>query len=177
MNKIYETQILVTELAARAGGDAVVARKIDTVRVVGQTEPVEIIEVRAAAEQASDGNRRLQSRYAEALALYERKEWANARDAFEAVTRPPDPDAPSDVMARRCADFISSPPRSRAGRRLKSRNQVTIRSYQFSSLLILDWTLDNVLSLMTTCLATIFPDRSTRKLSGNPVTPQALAAV
>lgn len=109
-NKIYKTQILVTARTAREAGDAVISRKIDTVRVVGRLEPVEIVEVLALTDDASDRTRRLNAGYAEALTLYKAKDWVRARDAFEAVTREPEADGPSVVMARRCTELMTSPP-------------------------------------------------------------------
>lgn len=110
VNKIYNTQILVTARTAQEAGDAVISRRIDTVRVVGRSEPVEIVEVLASADDPSHCPGHLQARYAKALTLYEARDWASAREAFEACARESEADGPSEVMARRCTEFIASPP-------------------------------------------------------------------
>ncbi len=52
-NKAYGTSILVSEDTMRAAGDAVVARRVDIVRVVGRAQPVRLYEPLAPRETAS----------------------------------------------------------------------------------------------------------------------------
>lgn len=58
-NKAYGTSILVSEDTMRAAGDAVVARRIDIVRVVGRAQPVRLYEPLAPRETASAEDLRL----------------------------------------------------------------------------------------------------------------------
>lgn len=58
-NKAYGTSILVSEDTMRAAGDAVVARRVDIVRVVGRAQPVRLYEPLAPRESASAEDLRL----------------------------------------------------------------------------------------------------------------------
>jgi adenylate cyclase len=53
-NKAYGTSILVSEDTMRAAGDAIVARRVDVVRVVGRAQPVRLYEPLAPRETATD---------------------------------------------------------------------------------------------------------------------------
>jgi adenylate cyclase len=58
-NKAYGTSILVSEDTMRAAGDAVAARRVDIVRVVGRAQPVRLYEPLAPRETASAEDLRL----------------------------------------------------------------------------------------------------------------------
>lgn len=58
-NKAYGTSILVSEDTMRAAGDAVVARRVDIVRVVGRAQPVRLYEPLAPRETANAEDLRL----------------------------------------------------------------------------------------------------------------------
>lgn len=111
VNKVYGTQILVDARTSAEAAGAVVTRKIDTVRVVGRSVPVELFEVLARKEDAD----RLRSRcdaYANALALYNVRDWPAARSAFDSILRDHPSDNPSRTMADRCEVFIEQPPQA-----------------------------------------------------------------
>ena len=58
-NKAYGTAILVSEDTMAAAGDAIVARRVDTVRVVGRAQPVRLFEPLAPRETADAEQLRL----------------------------------------------------------------------------------------------------------------------
>jgi adenylate cyclase len=58
-NKAYGTSILVSEDTMQAAGEAVVARRVDIVRVVGRAQPVRLYEPLAPREAASAEDLRL----------------------------------------------------------------------------------------------------------------------
>jgi class 3 adenylate cyclase len=105
VNKVYKTQILTTAQTAKEAGDAIIFRKIDTVRVVGRADPVELYEVLAEAKTTSDWAIALRDSYAKALAHYEQRHWPEAKAAFEEVLRKHLSDHPSEIMAARCEAF------------------------------------------------------------------------
>ena len=81
------------------------ARKIDTVRVIGRREPVELYEV-LGETNATDGEMaRRRDAFARALALYAKRQWEEARIAFERVE-----EAPAIALAGRCAVFQEQDP-------------------------------------------------------------------
>ena len=106
VNKVYNTQILVTSCTARDAGDSIVTRKIDAVRVMGRAKPVDLYEVLASIEESNNHTDRLREGYRQALTLYESRDWPAAKVRFEALWRDCDADGPSRVMARRCATLL-----------------------------------------------------------------------
>jgi len=58
-NKAYGTSILVSEDTMQAAGAAIVARRVDIVRVVGRAQPVRLYEPLAPREMATDEDLRL----------------------------------------------------------------------------------------------------------------------
>ena len=104
------TRLLVTGETARQADHSIMSRKIDTVRVKGRSEPVELFEVLGHAESEDAGLEGLRAAYAEALAWYERREWRRAGEAFESVARTWGGDGPSLVMGERCVGFSQREP-------------------------------------------------------------------
>ena len=100
-NKVYGTSIMVHEETVAAAGSGFLFRELDTVRVVGQRNPVSVFELVCLAEEAGpELLARLRS-YAESLELYRAGEFAAAGAKFDATG-----DAPSREMSRRCSEFI-----------------------------------------------------------------------
>jgi class 3 adenylate cyclase len=113
LNKLYGTQVLVTERTAREAEGVVFVRRVDRVRVVNRIEPVELYEVLGERDDAatSDGDARQRCEaYAEALARYERRAWAEAGVAFRGMCQHWPHDAPARAMAQRCVAFEESCP-------------------------------------------------------------------
>jgi adenylate cyclase len=102
-NKVYGTQILVDARTAKDVGGSIVTRKIDTVRVIGRGEPVELFEVLGEVG-AIDGLARIE-KYGQAMSLYTARRWREAREQFSGID-----DAPSKVLTARCERFVQSDP-------------------------------------------------------------------
>jgi adenylate cyclase len=90
-------------------------RRIDTVRVVGRTEPVETVEIMAPKGQLSEDLSLMRELYHQGLELYRQQKWDEAiakfmeSDKFEEVF-PTRPTTPSRVYIERCALFKAKPP-------------------------------------------------------------------
>ncbi len=110
LNKLYHTQILTHESTITTAGDAILARRIDRVRVVGRREPVDVFEVLAPSNAAVAAATQRCQAYAAALRLYEARDWSAARTAFEAIAAATPDDGPERVMAQRCAKFDAAAP-------------------------------------------------------------------
>jgi class 3 adenylate cyclase len=104
-NKLYGTQLLVTGRTVREAGDSIVARRIDTVRVIGRSEPVELYEILAPADTADGRHGSRLEQYQSSLELYQARRWSEARERFERIDDPP-----SRAMAARCAELADQPP-------------------------------------------------------------------
>ncbi len=105
-NKVYATALLVSEATRAAAGDAVLAREIDLVRVVGRAQPVRLFELVAEAGAASQEQRAFLARWSAALARYRARDFAAAAEAFSACA----PDPAAAVLAARAAAFAAAPP-------------------------------------------------------------------
>ncbi len=105
-NKLYGTRILISETTRAQAGDAILAREIDCVRVVGRTRPVRLFEPLAAAREAGPELRAFAARWDESLALYRAREFSAAARAFAALA----PDAAAAVLAARAEAFALAPP-------------------------------------------------------------------
>jgi class 3 adenylate cyclase len=104
-NKEYGTGILVSHDTWQRAQDAVEAREIDTVRVVGRTEPVRVYELLARKGQLDATALSLKENFEEGLRRYRARDWDVAEAAFK---RNPD-DAPSKVMLARIALWRADP--------------------------------------------------------------------
>jgi len=98
-----------------AGPDKFEWRDIDKVKVVGKTEPVEAVEIMAAAGELPEDLQRMKAVYDEGLALYRQQDWDKARKKFQKSEGleevfPKRPTNPSRVYIERCEYFKANPP-------------------------------------------------------------------
>jgi class 3 adenylate cyclase len=105
-NKQYGTRILISEATRAQAGDAILAREVDCVRVVGRAQPVRLFEPLAPAGEASDAQRALAARTAQAFAHYRAREFSAAAREFAACA----PDAAAELLRARAEAFAASPP-------------------------------------------------------------------
>ncbi|HSA89176.1 MAG TPA: adenylate/guanylate cyclase domain-containing protein [Burkholderiales bacterium] len=104
-NKEYGTGILVSQDTWTMAQDAVEAREIDTLRVVGKTEPVRVYELLGKKGGLDAAMLSLKENFEEGLERYRARDWDAAEAAFK---RNPD-DPPSKVMLARIARFRQDP--------------------------------------------------------------------
>jgi len=107
LNKVYGTEILVTDATVEAAGDGFLFRQLDRVRVKGKSEAVALHEL-MAAEPAPAEVREIVERFAAALALYQGRDFTAAEAAFaEMAARG---DGPAALYVERCARYRAAPP-------------------------------------------------------------------
>lgn len=111
LNKVYGTEIILAENTARLVDGAFVVRELDTVRVLGRTQPVRIYELMAGAGTAlSPEQQQVLALYAAGLEAYRHQDWSEALTLFEkALTLRPD-DGPCRAMLERATLFQEVPP-------------------------------------------------------------------
>ncbi len=108
-NKFFGTRILVNGPAWEAGNDGLLGRPIGKVIVVGKTEPVEIWEPLARADDADDAMRQLVEDFTKGVELYAAGDFEAARDCFIATIGRCD-DAASRAYLGFCEAAINDPP-------------------------------------------------------------------
>ena len=101
--KVYGTRTLVSEDTLTAARGAVLARELDLLRVKGKQRPVRVFELVGPAGTPPPPH---VTRFAEGLAHYRARRFAEARAAFAAS---PD-DAPSQRFTERCEALLLAPP-------------------------------------------------------------------
>jgi len=109
-NKIYDTRALISEATNQLAADAVETREIDTVRVVGKTEPQRIFELLGRKGEVARERLDLRDAYAEALEAYRDGAWEAARAGFETCLSIVPCDGPSKVFLNRITRFCTTAP-------------------------------------------------------------------
>ncbi len=109
-NKEYGCRILVSEATLAAASDAVEAREIDRVAVLGQNRPQAVFEIMARKGELSPAQIELRDRFSEGLACYRRRQWLESRRAFDAALAVVPNDGPSITFINRLDKFTLHPP-------------------------------------------------------------------
>jgi class 3 adenylate cyclase len=109
-NKGYGSRCLISERAMVAAGDAIETREIDRLVVLGQTQTETVFELMGNKDELTPQRLALRDRYAQGLAAYRARRWADARIAFNAALEAVPDDEPSKSMMKRMADFDAHPP-------------------------------------------------------------------
>lgn len=89
LNKQYGTRILISGETEALARDAIEAREIDLVAVVGKSEPIRIFELLAPRGGLSPKHAVRRDRFEAALTAYRTRDWPAAREGFEACTDDP----------------------------------------------------------------------------------------
>ena len=111
LNKVYGTDIIISENTARLVDGAFVLRELDMVRVLGRAQAIRLYELigKTGIALEPEHERALQA-YAEGLEAYRKGKWSDALSLFQqALTVRPE-DKASRTMAQRCLAYQVSPP-------------------------------------------------------------------
>ncbi len=109
LNKVYGSNIIISEETYREVKDKLVCRQLDAVKVKGKNRPVKIFELLAK----EDGDKRylkLAESFESALGLYTARKWMEAIEAFEGVLKIRPNDPPAQLYIKRCKALYQSPP-------------------------------------------------------------------
>jgi len=112
-NKTFGTRIMIGEDTADGLAESHLLRRLDRLIVQGKTLPVKVFEVIARRGEAAAEDIAHVDEFHSALALYYRRRFAAARDAFAAMA---DRDPAARLYADRCAHYIETPPPPRWNR-------------------------------------------------------------
>jgi adenylate cyclase len=112
LNKLYGTQILISEETHREVGDAFVCREIDCVRVKGKKRPVVVYELLCRrAEDAGGRAAHVAGAFTQAFMAYRGRRFGDAIAVLEAVrTNHGDADLALDGFIARCRALLADPP-------------------------------------------------------------------
>ena len=109
-NKVYSTYSMISEATLRMCEDFIDVRELDTIRVVGKSEPVGVYELLDRKNQTSPEKANVVESFTSALDLYKAGNFADAKSGFEATLGINPDDGPSQTYVERCQLFIDSSP-------------------------------------------------------------------
>ena len=111
VNKVYGTEIIVSETTLAPTRDRFLARELDRVRVKGKTEPVNVFELIEDIEFASESQKKVVEYYDSGLQWYREQAFQKAMESFEKVLEINTADGPTLYHLKRCRAFAQSPPK------------------------------------------------------------------
>lgn len=115
LNKVYGSQLLVTDAVANEVKDRFLFRSLDRVVPAGTTVPVELLELLGECDPSAEfaatpADYALVEEWDRCLALYLARSWSQAVAAFEQfLARHPD-DGAARLYVDRCKKYAESPP-------------------------------------------------------------------
>jgi adenylate cyclase len=104
-NKVYGTRILISERSRLLAGDLIEVREIDSVRVVGKSEPERIFELLGHKGNVAPERLELRDTFGAALADYREQRWDKAADGFRDCLTIVPGDAAAQVFLDRIAQY------------------------------------------------------------------------
>lgn len=110
VNKMYGTNIIISEDTFELAKSKVIARELDAIRVQGKALPVRIYELVARRDRGvMPEQTALMKHFARGLEYYRLQEWRNAILEFRRVLEFKKEDGPAIEFLRRCEVFMQSP--------------------------------------------------------------------
>jgi class 3 adenylate cyclase len=109
-NKVYGTQTLMTAETNALLNQNIVTREIDVILVPGKNEPKNVFEIMGMTGMLTPALTELKEKYAEGLALFRKRDWENATNAFNRCLELNASDGPSSVFIKRIEYFKMNPP-------------------------------------------------------------------
>ena len=110
LNKVYGTEILISDETYAACGDAFETRLIDFVVVKGKTEAVQIRELIAEKGDIAPTDLEFIRAFEYAAGYYQRRDWEKALQLFQNCLQMRPEDRPSNIFLERCQGFLINPP-------------------------------------------------------------------
>ena len=109
LNKVLGTRLLASQETIE-GLPAFATRPLGTYLLAGKTKPVSIVELLGFEAEQNSESRALCRSFADALARYHERQFADAGERFAAILTAAPGDGPARFFARRCADLLVTPP-------------------------------------------------------------------
>src|SRR5579885_2300776 len=109
-NKIYGTQILISDKTYELAKGEIIGRELDIIRVVGKTRPVRIYELVSERGKLDDGRMEVLEGFRSGVNLYREQKWSEAGEYFRKILDSDPHDRPSQEYLRRCKEYENSPP-------------------------------------------------------------------
>ncbi|MBF0614712.1 MAG: CHASE2 domain-containing protein [Magnetococcales bacterium] len=109
-NKFYASDLMVSGVTYEQAKEAVEARPLDVIRVVGKKEPVPIYQLLALKGQLTSEQQQMLVFYLRGLELYRQRAYVEAIVQFEEALRIMPEDGPARTYVERCREYLENPP-------------------------------------------------------------------
>ena len=110
LNKLYGTQILISDPAHQAARESIIARPVGVVQVKGKRQCVEVWEPLCLQSEEDAVSRELAGLFVQGLAAYVARDFRGAAEQYKAALRLRPEDEPAAVLLERCREFLRAPP-------------------------------------------------------------------
>lgn len=109
-NKVYGTEILISEATYRRVKEKVVARELDLLQVKGKTQPTRIYELVGLIKNVPPLRLRQIQNFQAAVELYQRRKFRESLGIFKRLLEESPGDAAVQLYVDRCRVFLRKPP-------------------------------------------------------------------
>jgi adenylate cyclase len=110
LNKLYGTEILISDPRGEALRDGIVARPVGLVQVKGKRQGVEVWEPLCLASEDDAVARELARLFVDGLGTYLERDFRGAAERYKAALRLRPEDKPAALLLERCREFVRAPP-------------------------------------------------------------------
>ncbi|HEY2827870.1 MAG TPA: adenylate/guanylate cyclase domain-containing protein [Pirellulales bacterium] len=110
LNKVYRTEIIISESTYQQAKREIVARPLDCVSVKGRNTPVLVYELLGMRGETAPSVAQFVEQYGEALAHYRERRWADCRGELDEILQTHAGDGPAQLLMRRCHEYLCNPP-------------------------------------------------------------------
>lgn len=110
LNKIYGTQIIISQMTFMAVKDMFLCRKLDAVKVKGREESIFIYELCSKVSEATEKEKEFISIFETGLNHYFEKQWEKAVMCFQRAAEINKDDKATQLFILRCETFRHEPP-------------------------------------------------------------------
>jgi adenylate cyclase len=110
VNKQYKTYTMISQFTYEHAKEGIETRKLDSIRVMGKKEPVDIYEVLGKKGEMDENIREILSLFNQGIGHYEQRQWQEGITCFEQALKIHPEDGPSSTYLERCRGFLETPP-------------------------------------------------------------------
>lgn len=109
-NKVYSSDIMISQSTYAQVEDVVDVRELDTIRVVGISEPVTVYQLLDRKNRVAGKQADLVESFQQGLASYKQRDYGAAVKQFEKGLTIVEDDGPSLTYLKRCQEYHTNPP-------------------------------------------------------------------
>lgn len=109
-NKVYSSDVMISQFTYAQVEDVVDVRELDTIRVVGINEPVTVYQLLDRKNRVAGKQADLVESFQQGLASYKQRDYGAALKQFEKGLTIVEDDGPSLTYLQRCQEYQTNPP-------------------------------------------------------------------